>query len=147
MAGGIYEKVDELSQKTSDKWFVKAKDFQPRLVCSEYTNGDYLEMPGIFFNTGTLNSEIQIRYPEKMAVIVLHQYVRRGEGVIHYELNGKPLKNLELKGTKNNHWVNLSLIVPEGMLVSGKNHLKIVVEKSDLDFGFFDLAVYQPKQQ
>ncbi len=78
-------------------------------------------------------------------MILIRHHVRRSQAIVHYDINGKTLAAdaWEKLGLAN-QWMNRGLVIPSDRLVPGLNRLSLRVENCDLDFGFFDLHVYQP---
>jgi len=148
LAGQSFERVDLITREADEKWTVKTEESHSRSLTAQFENGDRLSLKGIFFSQGSISFDLNISDPSQIACLLMHQYFRRGQTELYYEVNGKPLKAKTALETKRpNSWINSGLVIPEGYLTAGKNRLKITVEKTDLDFGFFDLAVYQPKTQ
>ncbi|MBI4403829.1 MAG: hypothetical protein HY537_06700 [Deltaproteobacteria bacterium] len=146
LAGHLFERVDRIDQKDPSRYHLRAENLHVRMLSARYPSGDTSSRRGVFFRgSGTVTVDLTIQHSEKPAVILLHQYVRRTGTIVHYEINAKPIVSHELQGDSlSNRWVNTGLVVPPESIVPGANTLRIHVEKSDLDFGFFDVAVYQP---
>lgn len=84
-------------------------------------------------------------HPDRPLVLFTHQYIRRAGCQLSYEINGKGLLNEMVEDKSlSNHWINKGLFVPPEFLIQNTNILRIAVEKTDLDFGFFDVSCYQP---
>jgi hypothetical protein len=146
LAGHLFERVDWLTAE-SERYDVKASGSLVRLLSTRYRNGDEASLRGRFLKEGQLTLRLQIPRNDRPLVILLHQYVRRAGSQLHYEINGKHLTTEECEYSDlSNNWMNRGLVVPQDLLVPNENLLSIRIERSDLDFGFFDVAVYQPSR-
>ncbi|MCB9255389.1 MAG: hypothetical protein H6617_11965 [Bdellovibrionaceae bacterium] len=146
LGGHVLNRVDWITLENKDKYQIKADGVHSRAVTTKFKSGDTLSIKGAFIKSGVISVEVNVPNPDRPLILVLHQYVRRAGAQVHYEINGKHL--VSESGTElsvPNSWANYGLVVPAEHLVAHENRLKIRVEKADLDFGFFDLAVYQPQ--
>jgi hypothetical protein len=145
LAGTVFQQVDKVLTVDSERLHLMAPENHVRNVQTKYKNGDTLALKGCFFKAGSLGVDIKVPHPDRPVVLIARQYVRRGDSQLRYELNGKHLvnenwNNLDLE----NNWMNRGFVLSPEMLASQTNRLGIFVEQTDLDFGFFDLHVYQP---
>src|SRR5690606_34367072 len=110
-----------------------------------FKNGDKLSLKGRFIDRGIVSVDIKVPDPDKPLVLLQNRYVRRGGAQVHYEINGKHLMSEQGSDLKlANNWMNWGMVIRAENLVSQENRLKIRVDQSDLDFGFFNVAAYQP---
>lgn len=145
LGGHLFERVDLVGIDNGSQYELFSKSSLTRMVSTKFENGDSLSLKGKFFKEGGIVVKLEVSNPEKPVVLLAHQYVRRAGSVVHYEMNGKHLESEDLSNTTlSNKWVNRGIVVSPELLSSQGNQLKIRIEKSDLDFGFFDIAVYQP---
>jgi hypothetical protein len=146
LAGHLFERIDRLSADDETRYDIKgAPNAFPRMLSTRFRNGDVLSLKGRFVKDGALALRFQVRYADRPLVLLMHQYVRRAGTTLQYEINGKHLVTDQCEYSDlQNAWINRGLVVAAEMLVPQENLLTIRVQKSDLDHGFFDLAVYQP---
>jgi len=145
LGGHLFEQVDRLTVDDADRIDIKAPTSFARMLSTRFQNGDALTLKGRFIKEGMLTLRLQVPHPDRPIVLIAHQYVRRAGSTLHYEINGKHLITDKWEIPElSNHWMNRGVVVPAEQLVPQENTLRIRVQKSDLDFGFFDLAVYQP---
>jgi hypothetical protein len=65
---------------------------------------------------------------------------------VHYEVNGQLIGTESWEDSDlSNAWINKGLVIPAEKLTSQGNTLRIRLDRSDLDFGFFEVAVFQPE--
>ena len=145
LGGQLFHRVDLIKADNTDKLSVKSQLTHNRKLSTRFKSGDTLSLKGTFIKDGILSVCLDVPHPDRALVLLLHQYVRRSGSTIHYEINGKHLQtdNWEDLDLSNN-WMNKGLVIPAEHLVAQDNRLKIRLEQSDLDFGFFDVAAYQP---
>ncbi len=149
LGGHLFEQVDKLVVDDEDRVEIKAPTSFSRMLSTRFQNGDALTLKGKFIKEGMLTLKLQVPHPDRPIVLILHQYVRRAGSILHYEINGRHLitDQFDMQGEMpelSNHWMNRGIVVPAEQLVPQENTLRIRVQKSDLDFGFFDISVYQP---
>lgn len=147
LGGHVLQRVDSVSVSDSDRYQVKSDSSHVRSVTAAFSNGDRLNLKGVFIKNGVVTADVNVPNPDRPLILISQRYVRRGGTQLHYEINGKHLvseqgSDLQLA----NNWMNHGLVVPANHLVAHENRFRIRVEKSDLDFGFFGLSVYQPVQ-
>lgn len=146
LAGHLFERVDLLTADC-DRYDVKATGSLVRLLTTRYRNGDTAARKGRFVKEGIITLRLKVADNERPLVILLHQYVRRAGTRLRYEMNGKHLTTEECEYSDlSNNWLNRGLVVSQELLVPNENLFCIRIERSDLDFGFFDLSVYQPSR-
>lgn len=145
LGGQLFKRVDRLTLEDSSRVHFKSGLTQARLLSTRFNNGDSLSLKGMFIRTGHIGVDLKVDHPERPLVILSRQYIRRGGSTIHYEINGRHvLTDQGDVADLTNSWINRGIVVPSDYLIGDGNQLKIDLEKSDLDFGFFDLVVYQP---
>jgi|GEM_PF-2846890 len=145
LAGHIFNQVDRVSIDDPKRLMIRAESPQKRRAHASFRNGDELQLPGVFLRDGSISLTFKAPSPERPVIILTNQYVRRSGSVIHYEINGKHLATDKWDKTDYaNNWINKGLAIPAEYLVAQENRIQIRVEKSDLDFGFFGVTVYQP---
>ena len=145
LGGQLFKRVDRLTAEDNTRVQFKSALTQTRLLQTKFNNGDNLSLKGIFIRSGSLTINLKVDHPERPLVLLSRQYIRRGGSTIHYEINGRPILTDQGNASElTNSWINRGIVVPAEYLTGDGNQLKIELEKSDLDFGFFDLVVYQP---
>jgi len=144
-AGQMFRKIDSIDSQNASKLRFQSKEIQNRRMQAKYGNGASHEALGAFFRTGGVDIEFEVAKTDRPAVILIRHHVRRSQAIVHYDINGKTLAAdaWEKLGLAN-QWMNRGLVIPSDRLVPGLNRLSLRVENCDLDFGFFDLHVYQP---
>ncbi len=148
LAGHAFERVDLITQANSDKFTLATPSSHVRSVTTRFHDGAQENLKGVFFKKGVLTLELQIPHPNRLACVVMHQYVRRAGSATVYEINGKRLEAEKIEiGDDANSWINRGLVIPSEHLVQGSNLFRIQIEHADLDFGFFDCMVYQPRKE
>lgn len=145
VAGYPFERTDLLTAQDTSRLQFLADQVHSRAVKTRFASGDSLSLKGAFIQHGTIQMQIRAPNAGSPTVILCHQYLRRTGTTIRYEVNGRALKteSFEYQDIEN-QWLNGSAIIPADYLTQESNTLRIHVDKTDLDFGFFDLAVYQP---
>lgn len=145
VAGYPFERTDLISAQDSARVQLLADQVHGRAVKAQFASGDTLSLKGSFIQKGTIQMQIRAPKAGSPTVLLCHQYLRRTGTEIRYEVNGRALKTetFEYQDTPN-QWLNGSAVIPADFLTQESNTLRIHVDKTDLDFGFFDLAVYQP---
>jgi hypothetical protein len=145
LGGHLFERVDKISSEDEKRYVIKADSQSSRRIATAFKNGDRLDLKGIFFGKGEVACEVEVKYPDRPLVLISRQHVRRAGARLQYEINGKliSVESLEHDDLVNN-WRNKGLVVKKELLVQNKNLFRIRVEKTDLDFGFFDLFAFQP---
>ncbi len=145
LAGRVFKRADYVDASDEKRVRVLAEQSHLRKMSAAFSGGEVHHAKGLFVKEGTFTIYLNNIEPEKPLLLLSRRYVRRAGSRIHYELNGRPLiTEDETSNEKANCWVNKGLVAAPEALVPQGNCLKIRVEKSDLDFGFFDLALYQP---
>jgi hypothetical protein len=145
LAGQIFKRVDSIEPQTVGRIRYQSREVQTRRMQAKFANGDAAEAHGAFFRDGSTDIEFEVSRTDRPAVVFLKQYVRRPQGCVHYDVNGKTLSSDNWETLRlSNQWMNRGLVVPSDRLVPGLNRLSMRVEKSESDFGFFDMHVYQP---
>jgi len=145
VAGYPFSRTDFLTAQDSSRVQFLADQVHSRQVKTRFASGDTLALKGSFIQNGTIQMQIRAPKAGSPTVILCHQYLRRSGTTIRYEVNGRALKSdsFEYQDVEN-QWMNGSAVIPADYLTQDSNTLRIHVDKTDLDFGFFDLAVYQP---
>ncbi|MBY0369080.1 hypothetical protein K2X33_00240 [bacterium] len=145
LAGHVFERVDRLSAMDKDRVSYGESAHQLRKMQTRYRNGDAMERTGAFLREGRVQLDFQIANPEAPVVVWLPQYLRRRGAKVEYRINGKSLlSEKEVAQGAENIWKNRGLVIAPEALVPQGNRLTIRIEEADLEFGFFELAVYQP---
>lgn len=144
LAGHAFTRVDRLAARDEKRVQRQGKDGHRRVVGARFADGTAVSLPGTFLKSGVFALDVEVPDPERALVLILRSHVRRGGSVVHYEMNGKALRTDRGETGRPNQWVNVGLVVPPSGLVASGNRLRIRVEQSDLDYGFFELAAYQP---
>lgn len=146
-AGHLFERVDRVSASEPDRFQVRTSRAFQRELATRYANGDSMALTGTFIRDGGVEIPFQIKSENSPAVCILRQYVRRAGTVVHYEVNGQLiLSESWADSDQSNVWKNKGIVIPAEKLTSQGNVLRIKLERSDLDFGFFEVAVYQPER-
>lgn len=149
LAGQVFKKVDsidcQMAMGTGGRVRFQSKEVQVRRMQARYANGDAFDAQGAFFRNGGIEIEFEVPKTDRPVVILIRHYVRRAQALVHYDVNGKTLVSESWEELRHvNQWMNRGLVVPSDRLVPGLNRLSLRVEKTDLDFGFFDMHVFQP---
>ena len=148
LAGHSFKRVDvsDYEQTVTGKVVVRGSGHQVRTTSALYKEGGAVTAKGLFFKQGEVTVDLQVPHPDRLACLFLRQYVRRAGHSVRYEMNGKAIETDKIAVVDGaNSWINRGLVVPSEYLVRGSNQLRITVDKADVDFGFFDCAVYQPQ--
>ncbi len=144
LAGYLFQRVDHILPTAGDRFTVRAANTQLRRVRASFGDGTSHDEKGLFFAQGVLDVELQVPDANKLLCIVRREYVRRGTGRVSYEVNGRPVGSPIAEDVAgHNRWAHRSLVLPPELLVPGTNRLRLTVEQSDLEFGFFETAIYQ----
>jgi len=145
VAGYPFERTDLLTAADTARLQFLADQVHSRSVKTQFASGDSLALKGTFLQHGTIQMQIRAPKAGSPTVILCHQYLRRSGTEIRFEVNGRLLKTetFEYQNIEN-QWLNGSAVIPADYLTGETNTLRIHIDKTDLDFGFFDLAVYQP---
>jgi len=147
LGGQLFQRVDLVSPDDEKRVHFNVTPFA-RSLEAQFRSGDSLVQRGKYIAEGEVTLDLQIAHPDRPVVILLRQYIRRAGSVIHYEINGQRLATDREDATEvTHHWRNRGLVCPAELLIPQGNRLQIRVEKSDLDFGIFELAVFQPVVQ
>ncbi len=144
-AGHIFDKVDYLTSTDSSRVQCQAQHSQIRKLQARYASGDCATRVGVFLREGKVSFDFRIAKTDAPVVIWFPQYIRRKGAKIEYRINGKTLHTeSSTESTEDNQWRNKGLILHPEMLVPQGNRLSLRIEEADLDYGFFEAAVYQP---
>jgi hypothetical protein len=144
-AGHLFERVDYLSAVDKDRVAYQATQSQVRKLQTRYRSGDSVTRTGVFVRDGKISLDFNVPQPETAIVIWFPQYVRRKGAKLEYRINGKTLLvESSAEADSDNLWKNRGLIIQPEALVPQGNRLTIRVDEADLDYGFFEAAVYQP---
>jgi len=146
LAGHLFTRVDLVRAEQEDRYQTRTSRSFQRALTTRYSNGDSLTLTGMFIRDGVVEIPIQIKNEGQPAVCVLRQYVRRAGTVVHYEVNGQLIASESWEDSSlTNAWRNKGIVIPAEKLISQGNVLRVRLDRSDLDFGFFEVAVYQPE--
>jgi len=147
LAGHVFERVDRLEAQDKDRVSYAAAG-QVRKLQTRYRSGDAATRTGVFMREGKVSIDFQVPNPEAPVVVWLPQHVRRRGAKLEYRINGKSLfSEAQTSGGADNIWRNRGLVIAPEALVAQGNRLTIRVEEADLEYGFFEMSVYQPIKQ
>lgn len=146
LAGHVFSRTDLVKADQEDRYQTKTTRGFQRSLTTRYANGDQMTLTGKFIRDGVVEIPIEIKDENSPAVCILRQYVRRAGTVVHYEVNGQLIGTESWEDSDlSNAWRNKGLVIPAEKLTSQGNTLRIRLDRSDLDFGFFEVAVFQPE--
>ena len=144
-AGHLFHRVDSISALDKNKVEYLSPASQVRKLQTRYRGGDNITRTGVFVREGKIALDFEVPNPDSPVVIWFPQYVRRQGATLEYGINGKTLLvESSAEPDSDNFWKNRGLIVQPEALVPQGNRLTIRVDDADLDYGFFEAAVYQP---
>lgn len=131
--------------KASDANEMRFSSGEPRMrhVMGRFSEGTLHQELGAFLSEGSVHVPFDLPNPDNTTVILLRHFARRGDTAVEYTLNGKQLcqdrwADLGVKG-----WFHRSFVVDSSTLVGAGNQLSIQLNETDLDFGVFEIAIYQ----
>lgn len=144
LAGRVFQRVDRVLAGDKDRIEFSGSDCQTRKLSTRYLNGDAAERMGVFLRDGKVSLDFQVSNTESPAVVWFPQHIRRRGAKVEYRVNGKKLAaDGQSMGVADNIWRNRGLVIAPEALVPQGNRLTLKIDEADLDFGFFEMAVYQ----
>jgi hypothetical protein len=150
IAGQLFERTDMIYANDSRIAVKEGSPFRRECV-AKFAEGTPLKLSGQFLQKGKLSFPFQIKDIHSPVVLLLHQYVRRGQSEVKFLINGNLLSEDKRQDIASevatNHWIQKGIVIEEKHLLSASNTLEMQVGSSDLDYGFFDCAIYQPKMK
>ncbi len=143
-AGHVFQRVDRVLAGEADRVEFKASFKQMRKLQANYLSGERVTRTGVFVRDGDITLNIKVPNTESAAIVVFPQYARRKTAAMEYLVNGKKIRNeASVEMPVENLWRNRALILPPETLVSQGNQVTLHLGKTELDYGFFEAAVYQ----
>lgn len=146
-AGHVFRRVDYLNATDRSRVTYQTSQSQVRKLQTRYASGDQVSRTGMFVRDGKITLDLQIAEIDSPVVVWFPQYIRRKSAKLEYEINGRTLfSEASVETGVDNAWKNRGLIIQPEALVPQGNRLTIQIKETDLDYGFFEAAVYQPVQ-
>jgi hypothetical protein len=144
--GHAFVRTDMVKALERERTTFHSTHSQARKVAAKYLDGETVERTGVFLKEGTVSIDFDIAHVDKPAVLILPFYQRRMSPDIEFFINGKPLVRDKAEAlADHNIWQNRGFVIQADSLIPQRNRLTIEIHQPDLDFGFFELAVYQAK--
>jgi hypothetical protein len=146
LGGHVFDRVDYITAPQTDR--VKTSNGEPHIrnITSKFPSGEPLSQRGIHLQKGIFTIQFQIKHLDRPVLLLSRRYIRRAGSKFRVEVNSAEIETKETFNPKlNNCWINQGFLVPSNLLIPQDNRFIVHVEESDLDFGFYDIAVYQPK--
>lgn len=144
-AGHLFRRVDYLVSTDKERVTFQSTQSQVRKLQARYRSGDQVTRTGVFLRDGKITLDFAVPQTDSPVVIWFPQYLRRKGARLEYGINGKTLlTENSAESDADNLWKNRGLIIQPEALVPQGNRLTIRVEEADLDYGFFEAAIYQP---
>ncbi len=146
LGGHVFERIDYITADQTDKIKIENGSPHTRNISAKFPSGEVLSQRGIHLQTGTFLVNFQIKHLDRPVLILSRRYIRRSGSHYKVQVNSGDVDTKETFNPKlNNCWINQGILVPSTQLIPVDNKLSIQVEQSDLDFGLYDFAIYQPK--
>jgi len=146
MGGHVFDRIDYVTATDSKRVKTSETNAQIRNISAKFPSGEALAQRGLLVNSGNFTISFQVKHLDRPVLLLSRRYIRRVGSKYNIEVNGANIDINENLDTKlNNCWINQGILVPANLLIPQDNRLVIQVQESDLDFGFYEMAVYQPK--
>ncbi len=144
LAGHVFRRVDYVQATDKQRVVFQSESSQVRKLQTRYRSGDLVGRTGVFVREGKIQLDFQILHPDAPAIVWFPQYIRRKGAKLEYRINGKTLLQDFAPEGDDNVWKNRGLIIQPEALIAQNNRLTIRIDEADLDYGFFEAAIYQP---
>lgn len=145
LGGGVLKLIEKIHPGNRERLEVLAPAFNERVLESSFASGEKFQLPGKFISEGLFRLSFQLSVGNKPFVFVMNQYQRRNPLQVEFRLNGEKVSEISNLSFED-QWFRKGIVFPKEKILNGRNLLDIEVKNCDLDFGFFESALYQMEE-